>query len=107
MCRAEYYGVVYPDGYIDRRQRIVHCRRGTRSSQCPNLEHDEDAYEERPATEEEIMARTRPWLPVNTPRPESSVRSETTSEASTPKDKLRKLFGMKKKAKYAPDQETL
>ena len=106
MCRVEYYGVLYPDGFVERKQRIVHCRRGTRSSQCSNLEYDQDSYEERPATEDEIRARTEPWLHVIAPRPESSGRSEITSEASKPKgSKLRRFFGAKMKPKYVSTQE--
>ena len=107
MCRVETYGVVYPDGFIDRRQRIVHCKRGTRSSQCSNLEYDQDSYEERPATEDEKMARMEPWLPVIAPRPQSSGRSETTSEGSKSKEKLRRFFGLKPKSKYVQAQGKL
>ena len=100
MCRIEDYDVVYPDGFIDRKRRVVPCKRGTRSSPCQNLEYDNDSYEERPATEEEIRATMEPSYHVIAPRPESSSRSEPTSEGSKPKGMLKKLFGFKDKPKY-------
>lgn len=100
MCKVQYYDVVYPDGLIERKRRIVPCRRGTPSSPCQNLEYDDDAFEERQATEEETRAKLEPYRQVLTPRAGSSGQPEIMSNRSKPKGILRKLFGSKDKAKY-------
>ena len=106
MCRVVHDEVIYSDGYRERKERIVPCRRATRSSICSNLDFGQDTDIPRRATAEEERDRMEPWITTAAPRPrpESSGRSETTSEASKPKNKIRKqvakLFGIKEKPRY-------
>lgn len=38
MCRIERFGIIYPDGTRERREQVVHCRRGTHSQPCRHNE---------------------------------------------------------------------
>lgn len=99
MCTIQYHDVLYPDGSIERKRRVVPCRRGTPNFPCPNLEYDNDSYDERLATDEEI--RVRMELPRGEVAPSSKGggRSDDTSKTKKPRGILRKVFGSKDKAK--------
>ena len=56
MCEIVFYYVVFPDRTRERRQRSIHCHRGTRNSLCNQIQYRE-SLEERPATQAEIAER--------------------------------------------------
>ena len=106
MCRVEIYNLVFPNGHIEQRQRVVNtCPRGTPSRPCHRLEYVH-LHRDHLATPADIDEYTRRHVPIVEPRrsiearPRVRDKPNSILEGFSIKFKMWKPFSSKEKKKH-------